>query len=138
MQATRRSPACRLSSLFACLPRYGPSAPGTTRQGSKAKSARNGTNPALLGDRIVRTDVVLTGGLTPAGELLPVGALAQKALAAKRGNAQHLVAPAANEADVQKIPERQRQGLEFVLAPSVGEALPAALAKHPVKGYSPP
>jgi hypothetical protein len=64
--------------------------------------------------------------------------LKEKVIAAKRNYAQRFVAPAGNEQDVHKIPERQRQNLEFVFASTLDEALRAALAKHHLKGYSPP
>jgi len=93
---------------------------------------------SLLSGRIARTDVAVTGGLTAAGELLPVPALKDKAFAAKHSYAQRVVAPAANEPDMRQIPERQRQDLEFVFVSTVDEALRAALAKHHIKGYLPP
>lgn len=93
---------------------------------------------SLLGGRIVRTDVAVTGKLTPAGELLPVGGFKEKALAAKRDYRQRVVAPAGNEHNAREVPERQRQGLEFVFVSNVDEALRAALAKHRVKGFEPP
>jgi ATP-dependent Lon protease len=93
---------------------------------------------SLLGGRIVRTDVAVTGKLTPAGELLPVGGFKEKALAAKRDYRQRVVAPAGNEDNAREVPQRQRQGLEFVFVSNVDEALRAALAKRRVKGFEPP
>jgi ATP-dependent Lon protease len=83
---------------------------------------------SLLCGRIVRTDVALTGKLASDGELLPVSGFKEKALAAKRDYAQRVVAPVGSEHDVREIPERQRQGLEFVFVLDVDEALRAALS----------
>jgi ATP-dependent Lon protease len=78
------------------------------------------------------------GGLAQTGELLPVGAFKDKAAAAKRGYAKRVIAPAGNEQGSQRIAERQREGLEFVFAANADEAIRAALAKHPIKGFAPP
>ena len=91
---------------------------------------------SLLSGRLVRTEVAVTGVLTPAGELLPVRGLREKAHCAKRGYAQFLVAPKANEPDVRQVSQQDRRDLQLVFAASAAEALHAALAEHPAQGRS--
>jgi ATP-dependent Lon protease len=93
---------------------------------------------SLLGGHMVRTDVALTGMLAATGGLLPVDGLAQKTDAAVKGYVRHFVVPAANEREARAVPERRRKDLEFVYASTLGQALQAALSRHPVKGFEPP
>jgi hypothetical protein len=89
---------------------------------------------SLMSGRHVRTEVAVTGGLTATGELLPVRGFREKAHCAKRGYAQLLVAPKANEPDVHQVSQQDRRDLQLVFAATPAEALHAALAKHPAKG----
>lgn len=98
-------------------------------EGASAGLAVAAALVSLLGGRLVRTDVAVTGELTSDGELLAVAGFKEKALAAKRRSARRVVAPAGNSGDIQAIPD-----LEFVFASTVDEAL----AKHRVKDYAPP
>jgi len=111
---------------------------GTTEDGANAAAAIAAALISILGGRMVRNDVAVTGKLTPTGVLLPVGGLKQMAAAAKHGYAVRLVAPAGDEPELHEIPERQRQGLEFVFVPTLAAMLPAVLTKHMVKGFVPP
>jgi ATP-dependent Lon protease len=93
---------------------------------------------SLLGGHLVRTDVALTGALTPSGELLAVHDLSKKARTAERMYTRQLVVPAANRQDGQSSSPEQRGGLELVFAATVDEALSSALARHRLKGYIAP
>ena len=59
----------------------------------------------------------MTGEITLTGQVLPIGGLKEKALAAQRDGMRSVIAPALNEADVEEMPEHLRQDLEFVLRP---------------------
>ncbi|MGH3253413.1 MAG: S16 family serine protease [Trebonia sp.] len=91
---------------------------------------------SLMSGRNVRTEVAVTGVLTPAGELLPVRGFREKAHCAKRCYAQFLVAPKANEPDVYQVSQQDRRDLQLVFAVTPAEALHTALTKHPTKGHS--
>jgi ATP-dependent Lon protease len=110
----------------------------TPEDGASAGIAVAAALASLLSGRIVRPETAVMGSLAPTGELLPVRAFKDKVVAAKRDFAQRVVAPAGNEQDSRQIGERQREGLEFVFAANVNEAVRAALAKHPIKGYALP
>jgi hypothetical protein len=91
---------------------------------------------SLMSGRLVRTEAAVTGGLTAAGELLPVRGFREKAHCAKRGYAKLLVAPKTNEADMHQVSEQDRRDLRLIFAATPAEALHAALAAHPASGHS--
>jgi ATP-dependent Lon protease len=82
---------------------------------------------SLLSGRAVREEVAMTGEVTLTGQVLPIGGLKEKALAAQRFGIRTIVAPAENEPDADDIPEHLRRRLEFVWVREVGEVLAAAL-----------
>ncbi|HMJ36146.1 MAG TPA: endopeptidase La [Baekduia sp.] len=82
---------------------------------------------SLISRRPVRDDVAMTGEITLTGQVLPIGGLKEKALAAQRNEVRTVIAPALNEADAEDVPEHLRRRLEFVWVNEVGEVLAAAL-----------
>ena len=71
----------------------------------------------------------MTGEITLTGQVLPIGGLKEKALAAQRAGINRLIIPRRNEADIDDIPEHLRKRMKFVLVDSVDEVLDAALEK---------
>jgi ATP-dependent Lon protease len=69
----------------------------------------------------------MTGELTLTGQVLPIGGLKEKALAAQRSGLKRVVAPARNEADLDDIPEHLRRGLTFEWVAEIEQVLDAAL-----------
>jgi ATP-dependent Lon protease len=86
---------------------------------------------SLLTARPVRDDVAMTGEITLTGQVLPIGGLKEKALAAQRNGVRTIIAPALNERDIEDIPEHLRDDLEFVFVEEIGEVLPVALQDPP-------
>ncbi|MBX5441035.1 MAG: endopeptidase La [Solirubrobacteraceae bacterium] len=82
---------------------------------------------SLLSGTPMRDDTAMTGEVTLTGQVLPIGGLKEKALAAQRAGLRRVIAPADNEADADEIPEHLRKELEFVFVRDVGEVLAAAL-----------
>jgi len=82
---------------------------------------------SLLTGAHVRDDTAMTGEVTLTGQVLPIGGLKEKALAAQRNELRRVIAPAGNEADAEEVPEHLREDLEFVFVREVGEVLDAAL-----------
>ena len=81
---------------------------------------------SLVTAKPVSSDVAMTGEVTLTGQVLPIGGLKEKALAAERAGIKRVLVPARNEGDVAEIPDRQREGLEFVLLDTIEDALAAA------------
>jgi len=85
---------------------------------------------SLLTGRPVRSDVAMTGEITLTGQVLPIGGLKEKALAAQRNGIRIVIAPALNEQDVDEIPAHLRSRLEFVFASEISEVLGVALQRR--------
>jgi ATP-dependent Lon protease len=99
------------------IPKDGPSA-GITMATALA---------SLVTGRPVRSDTAMTGEVTLTGQVLPIGGVKEKALAAQRADIHRLVIPRRNEADIDDVPEHLRKEMEFVLVDSADEVLDAAL-----------
>jgi ATP-dependent Lon protease len=82
---------------------------------------------SLVTRQPVSSDVAMTGEITLTGQVLPIGGLKEKALAAQRAGIKRVIVPGRNEGDVAEIPEHQRKGLEFVYCDTIEDALAAAL-----------
>jgi ATP-dependent Lon protease len=82
---------------------------------------------SLITGRAVRSDVAMTGELTLTGQVLPIGGLKEKALAAQRSGIKRVIAPARNEADLEDIPEPLRRGLSFEWVSEIDQVLQHAL-----------
>ncbi len=78
----------------------------------------------------VRQDVAMTGEITLRGDVLPVGGIGEKVLAALRAGIRELILPVLNEKDVLEIPEDIRQGVIFHYPHTIREVLKIALGKE--------
>lgn len=75
----------------------------------------------------VRHDVAMTGEVTLAGLVLPVGGIKEKVLAAQRQGVKTVILPALNEKDLKKLPQSALEQMEFVLAEHIEQVLAVAL-----------
>jgi ATP-dependent Lon protease len=102
----------------------------TPKDGPSAGVAMVTALSSLLSGRPVRSDVAMTGEITLTGQVLPIGGLKEKALAAQRHGIRCVIAPALNEQDADEIPQHLRKDLEFKFVNEIGEALETALQKR--------
>ncbi|MDX8127223.1 endopeptidase La [Methylomonas sp. OY6] len=79
----------------------------------------------------VRADVAMTGEITLRGEVLPIGGLKEKLLAAHRGGIATVVIPAENEKDLAEIPENIKRNLAIKCVRWIDEVLELALQHMP-------
>ncbi|QMU61315.1 MAG: endopeptidase La [Gammaproteobacteria bacterium] len=79
----------------------------------------------------VRADVAMTGEITLRGEVLPIGGLKEKLLAAHRGEIKTVMIPKENEKDLTEIPNNIKQKLEIIPVQWIDEVLQVALVKMP-------
>ncbi|MBP6514171.1 MAG: endopeptidase La [Steroidobacteraceae bacterium] len=79
----------------------------------------------------VRADVAMTGEITLRGEVLPIGGLKEKLLAAQRGGIQTVLIPWENEKDLAEIPENIKGKLEIKPVKWIDEVLEVALVSSP-------
>jgi ATP-dependent Lon protease len=91
---------------------------------------------SLISARPVRDNLAMTGEITLTGQVLPIGGLKEKSLAAQRSGVKTVIAPKLNEVDVDEIPEHLRKDLRFVFVDEIGEVLAEALA--PARGAGSP
>jgi len=98
------------------------------KDGPSAGVAMTVALSSLIGGRPVRNDVAMTGEVTLTGQVLPIGGLKEKSLAAQRAGIKRVLVPERNEGDVAEIPEHERSELEFVFVDEVSKAIDAALA----------
>ncbi len=82
---------------------------------------------SLVTGRTVSERVGMTGEITLTGQVLPIGGIRDKVLAAQRAGLERVILPRENEADLTELPDETREAVEFVLADNVRQVLDAAL-----------
>jgi len=82
---------------------------------------------SLVLDRPVADDVGMTGEITLTGQVLPIGGLREKVLAAQRAGLKRVILPKDNEPDLEELPAETKRELEFVPVDSITQVLDAAL-----------
>jgi ATP-dependent Lon protease len=85
---------------------------------------------SLLSGRKVKRNLGMTGEITLRGQVLPVGGVKEKVLAAHRNGLKTLILPKRNEFDLEDVPEEVKKKLEFIFVETVEEVLAAALEKR--------
>ncbi|HEU4450943.1 MAG TPA: endopeptidase La [Gaiellaceae bacterium] len=84
----------------------------------------------------VSEDVAMTGEITLTGQVLPIGGVKEKVLAAQRAGISTVVLPRENEPDLDDLQPEVREAMRFVLADTIGEVLEAAFPGAPVLEFS--
>jgi ATP-dependent Lon protease len=87
---------------------------------------------SALTDIPVKADVAMTGEITLRGEVLPIGGLKEKLLAAHRGGIETVLIPRENEKDLAEIPKNIKDKLNIVPVKWIDEVLEVALQHMPV------
>lgn len=83
---------------------------------------------SLLTGRPVRAEVGMTGEVSLQGQVLPIGGLKQKILAAHRAGLTTVIFPKRNDADLDDVPEDVRGEMTFIMAETIDEVLAEALS----------
>ncbi len=89
---------------------------------------------SLLSGRLVSSETGMTGEITLRGQVLPVGGVKEKVLAAHRAGLKTVILPKRNEADLEDIPEDIQDSIRFVFVDTVEEVLEVALQKEKQAG----
>lgn len=82
---------------------------------------------SLLTERKVRQDVAMTGEITLRGKVMPIGGLKEKVLAARRAGVTTVIVPQRNEKDLEDVPPKVREEMQFRFVESIDEVLEHAL-----------
>ncbi|MDU0810211.1 MAG: endopeptidase La [Burkholderia sp.] len=103
----------------------------TPKDGPSAGGAMTTALVSALTRIPVRADVAMTGEITLRGEILPIGGLKEKLLAAHRGGIKLVLIPEENIKDLADIPENVKNGIEIVLVRWIDKVLELALENLP-------
>jgi ATP-dependent Lon protease len=82
---------------------------------------------SLVSGQPVANDAAMTGEITLTGQVLPVGGVKEKSLAAQRAGIKRIIVPERTKGEVEEIPEHERQDLEYVYVNELGDVLQCAL-----------
>jgi ATP-dependent Lon protease len=82
---------------------------------------------STLSGRPARHDISMTGEITLAGRVLPIGGVKEKVLGAVRAGIREVLLPKDNEADLEDLPEEVRSTIDFHFAEELGDVLALTL-----------
>ena len=97
------------------------------KDGPSAGVALSSALISAFTNRPIHRDISMTGEITLRGRVLPVGGVREKALAARRAGIKTFVLPHKNERDLEEIPKKLRQDLNFVLVKRMEDVLDVVL-----------
>ncbi len=103
----------------------------TPKDGPSAGIAMTTALVSMLTDIPVRADVAMTGEITLRGEVLPIGGLKEKLLAAHRGGIKTVLIPEENAKDLAEIPDNVKNRLEIIPVKWIDRVLEVALERMP-------
>ncbi|MFM7658250.1 MAG: S16 family serine protease, partial [Burkholderiaceae bacterium] len=104
----------------------------TPKDGPSAGIAMTTALVSVFNGIPVRADVAMTGEITLRGEVLPIGGLKEKLLAAMRGGIKTVLIPEQNVKDLAEIPANVKNALEIVSVRWIDKVLDVALERKPV------
>ena len=99
----------------------------TPKDGPSAGITMATTFVSLLTNKKIKPNLAMTGELSLTGQVLPIGGLREKTVAAKRNKIKTIIIPKANERDLEEIPENVKSGIKFIPVTDVHQVLEAAL-----------
>jgi ATP-dependent Lon protease len=82
---------------------------------------------SALSNRLVRNNVAMTGEITLRGDVLPIGGVKEKVLAAHRAQIKRVILPSQNRKDMEEVPEEPQRDMEFVFVENVKQVFDEAL-----------
>ncbi|MEP7271743.1 MAG: endopeptidase La [Acidobacteriota bacterium] len=82
---------------------------------------------SALSRRPIRKTIAMTGEITLRGEVLPIGGVKEKVLAAHRAKIQKVILPAQNKKDMEDVPKEPQREMEFVFVENIRQVLEEAL-----------
>lgn len=99
----------------------------TPKDGPSAGITMATTFVSLFTGKKIKPNLAMTGELSLTGQVLPIGGLREKTVAAKRNKIKTIIIPKANERDLEEIPEHVKSGIKFIPVTDVREVLEIAL-----------
>ena len=99
----------------------------TPKDGPSAGITMATTFVSLFTGKKLKPNLAMTGELSLTGQVLPIGGLREKTVAAKRNKIKTIIIPKANERDLEEIPQNVKSGIKFILVTDVMEVISFAL-----------
>ena len=99
----------------------------TPKDGPSAGITMATTFVSLFMHKKIKPHLAMTGELSLTGQVLPIGGLREKTVAAKRNKIKTIIIPKANQKDLEEIPENVKSGINFIPVSDVKEVLYIAL-----------
>ena len=103
----------------------------TPKDGPSAGIAMATAIVSLMTGIEVRKEIAMTGEVTLRGQVLPIGGLKEKLLAARRGGIERVIIPHENAKDLSEVPDNIKDGLDIIPVQSMTEVLEIALTRMP-------
>ena len=88
---------------------------------------------SLFTNQVVKPHMAMTGEITLSGQVLPVGGIKEKILAAHRGGVKTVILPERNRKDLEDVPKKVRDAMELILVKRVWDVLEHAFAGIQIK-----
>jgi ATP-dependent Lon protease len=107
------------------------------KDGPSAGVAMTTSLISLLSGIPVRDDVAMTGEITLRGQVLPVGGIKEKALAARRAGITRFILPLRNEVDLDELPQELKDNMTFIPAQKLDDVLQAAMPEQFIREHPP-
>lgn len=82
---------------------------------------------SLMTDKVIKSDLAMTGEITLRGQVLPVGGIKEKVLAAHRAGIKTLILPKPNKKDIEDIPKKVKREIRYIFADKMLDVLSTAL-----------
>ena len=98
----------------------------TPKDGPSAGITMTTVLMSLLKDKTIRKHLAMTGELSLTGQVLPIGGLKEKTVAAKRNGIKHVIIPKQNMRDLDEIPDRVKKGITFYPVTHINQVLDLA------------
>lgn len=99
----------------------------TPKDGPSAGITMATTFVSLFSGKKIKPNLAMTGELSLTGQVLPIGGLREKTVAAKRNKIKTIIIPKANERDLEEIPENVKAGIKFICVSDVMQVMEVAL-----------
>ena len=95
----------------------------TPKDGPSAGITMATTFVSLLTGKTIKQNLAMTGELSLTGNVLPIGGLREKTVAAKRNKIKTILIPKTNERDLDEIPAHVKSGIKFILVTRVEQVI---------------
>ena len=95
----------------------------TPKDGPSAGITMATTFMSLITQKTIKSNLAMTGELSLTGQVLPIGGLREKTVAARRNGIKTILIPKANLRDLEEIPDHVKAGIKFIPVTDISEVM---------------